>query len=554
MPKDFFRKSLSLLLQRQTNILSAAIVIMATVVFSQVLGLIRQRLLVSIFGASDTLGVYLASNKLPDLLFQLIIAGALSSAFIPVFSDFLTKGKEKEGYKMASTVLALGCVLFFFFAVILFLFAPFFLQILNIGSGFTPHQTELMANLVRIVIIGQILFIIGTFFSVLLQSYNHFFIPGFAAALYNLGVILGIVILHPMLGIYSPAYGSILGALFFILFQLPLVKKIGFIFSPSLNWNIDGVKTVMVLMWPRTLSLAVFQMGTVATVALFSFLSSSGRNYVIFDYAQTLAYAPIGLIGQTIAQAAFPVLSRERERLDDFKTTFLTSFTQVLYLILPISVLLLVLRIPIVRLVYGTGQFDWVATVLTGRTLALLTFSIFSQALTYLVARGFYAIHNTKTPLIIGALTTVLMVGIAAVLVLVYKSGIQGIAIAYSVSSIINIVLLFIFLDVKIGGFARKSLFLSMGKIVIATICMGIALYIPIKLLDQLVFDTTKTINLLLLTGISSIAGLTIYVFLTWLLNVREAMTFILLFKKVGNWKEILEKSNESIDNARFNP
>lgn len=553
MPKDFLRKSLSILLQRQTNILSAAFIIMATVIFSQILGLVRQRMLVGIFGASNTLGVYLAANKLPDLLFQLIIAGALSSAFIPVFSDLLSKGKEKEAYKMASTILSIGCLVFLFFALLLVLFTPFFIQILNIGSGFTQSQTMLMANLVKVIIIGQILFIIATFFSVLLQSYSHFFIPGLAAALYNLGTIIGIVLLSGSVGIYAPAYGNILGALFFIIFQIPLVKKLGFQFIPSLNTQIEGVKTVIKLMWPRTLSLGVFQLGTVATVALFSFLSSSGRNYVIFDYAQTLAYAPVGLIGQTIAQAAFPVLSREREDINDFKSTFLTSFTQVLYLILPVSVLFLVLRIPVVRLVYGTGEFDWVATVLTGRVLALLAFSIFAQALTLLVARGFYALHDTKIPLFIGAFTTVVMVVLGALFVLFYKFGVESIAVAYSISSILNVLLLFIFLDIKVGGFGLKTLFLSFGKIFIATFCMGIALYIPIKLLDQLVFDTTRTINLLLLTGISSFAGLSIYLFLTWLLNVKEATTFILLFKRVGNWREVLEKTDEPIDGTKFN-
>src|SRR3990167_1738218 len=126
---DFFRKSLSLLLQRQSNILSAAVVIMATIIFSQILGLIRQRLLVSIFGASNTLGVYLAATRLPDFLFQLIVAGALASAFIPVFSDYLVKGKDEEAHKMASGLLMILLVIFFIFSIVLFILAPFLLQI-----------------------------------------------------------------------------------------------------------------------------------------------------------------------------------------------------------------------------------------------------------------------------------------------------------------------------------------------------------------------------------------------------------------------------------------
>jgi putative peptidoglycan lipid II flippase len=307
-------------------------------------------------------------------------------------------------------------------------------------------------------------------------------------------------------------------------------------------------------MWPRTLSIGIFQLGTIVTVTLVSFLPNPGRNYVIFDYAQTLAFAPVVLFGQAIAQAAFPVLSQERERLEDFKTTFITSLNQMLYLVLPISVLFLVLRIPIVRLIYGAAQFDWAATVLTGTTLAFFSISIFAQSLVYLVSRGFYALHDTKTPLIIGALTTGFMIFLGALFIFIYHYGIESIAIAYSIGSIINIFVLFIFLDRKTGGFKKISLMISLAKITLATIFTGFALYIPIKLLDQLVFDTTKTINLILLTGISSFAGLSLYLFLTWLFNVKEATMFILLFKRLGDWRQILKGSEEVIDGTRFNP
>ncbi len=554
MPKNFLQKGLSLLLQRQTNILSAALVIMATVILSQFLGLIRQRLLVSIFGASNTLGVYLAANNFPDLLFQIIIAGAFSSAFIPVFSDFLAKGKEEEGYKMASTLLVVGCTVFFFFSLALFLFAPFFVNFFNLGGKYSVEQMVLMANLTRIIIMAQFLFIGATFFSALLQSYNHFFIPGIAAATYNLGIIFGIVAFSGNAGIYAPAYGSILGGCFFVLVQLPMIKKVGFRFLPSCKLATVGVLEVVRLMWPRILSNGVFQIGVIAIASLISFISDPGRNNVIFDYAKTLAFAPVGLIGQTIAQAAFPVLSRERENMEAFKATFLTSFTQMFYLILPVSALLLVLRIPVVRLVFGAGQFDWAATVLTGRTLAFFTISIFAQGLIYLVSRGFYALHDTKIPLIVGCITTTGMILLSILFVLYYHLGVTSIAFAYSITGIINLLILFILLDRKIGGFNKKELFMPLIKIFLATLFTGVGLYIPIKLLDQLVFDTTRTINLLLLTGISSFVGLIFYLFLTWFLNVKEALTFVLLFKKVGNWREILGTSEEVIDGTRFNP
>ena len=555
MPKDFFKKSLNLLLKRQSNILSAAFVIMATIILSQVLGLIRQRLLVAIFGASDTLGVYLASTKLPDFLFQLIIAGALSSAFIPVFSDYLVKGKEKEGHKLASTLLFVSLLIFVFFSLILFIFAREFSSL--IAPGFSGEQLNLMANLTRVIIFGEALFIIGSFLSAILQSYNHFFIPGFASALYNLGIILGIIFLSPFVGIYSAAYGVILGALIFVLMQIPFVKKLGFSFIPSISIasiKSSGVMDVFKLIWPRTLSITIFQIGTIITVTLVSFLQSPGRSYVIFDYAQTLAFAPVVLFGQAIAQAAFPILSKEKDKLEDFKATFITSFNQMLYLVLPFSVLFIVLRIPVVRLIYGAAQFDWQATVLTGRTLAFFSISIFAQSLSYLISRGFYALHDTKTPLVIGTISTTTMILIGVLFVFVYHLGVEGIAFAFSIASILNFLIMFIFLDIKTKGFDKIPLIKTVTKIFLASAFTAFALYIPIKLLDQLVFDTTKTINLIILTGISSFAGLSLYLFLTWLFDVKEASMFILLFKKIGDWRQILKKSEETIDGTHFNP
>lgn len=525
---------------------------MITIVLSQILGLVRQRLLVSIFGASDTLGIYLASSRLPDFLFQLVIAGALSSAFIPVFSNYLERDNKIDAHRLGSTLLIWGLIIFSFLSIILFVFANDFSRF--IAPGFTPLQISLMSNLTRIIIIGEFLFIIGTFFSAVLQSYNHFFVPGIASALYNLGIIISILILHNFIGIFAAAFGVVLGALTFILVQLPQVKKVGFSFVLSLSVKSNGVMDVAKLMWPRTLSIAIFQVGTIITVTLVSLLPTPGRNYVIFDYAQTLAFAPIVLFGQAIAQAAFPILSREKDRLEEFKTTFITSFNQILYLILPISILFLVLRIPIVRLVFGASQFDWQATVLTGKTLAILSISLFAQALVYLIARAFYALRDTKTPLYIGVVTTTTMILLGFFFTRFYYLGIEGVALAYSISAFLNFFILFVLLDKKIGGFHKQMLLSSVIKIFIATFFTGFALYIPIKLLDKLVFDTTRTINLLLLTGISSFIGLSIYLFLTWIFNVKEATTFLLIFKRIGNWREVLGKSEEVIDATRINP
>ncbi len=579
MPQNIIQRGANLILKRQTNILSAAYIIMATVVFSQILGVVRQRLLASIFSVSNTLGIYDYSTLLPETLFQLTITAALSSAFIPVFSEYLAKDKEKEGHIMASTLLSLGMFIFAIISIILGVFAPFFLSFFNQGGQFTASQMSLMANLMRVFTIGQLLFIIGTFISAFLQSYNHFFISGIAAALYNLGTIIGVLSLSSTIGIYSAPVGNIIGAVIYILVQIPLARKVGFSFIPSTRYIFsEGIKRIGILMWPRTISLIIFQAGTLILASFISFLGDPGRMYVIYNFAKTLAFAPVALFGASIAQAAFPVLSREKNNPEEFKATFMTSFNQILYIILPIAVLILILRVPLVRFAYGADKVDWDATVAIGRTVAYFTIAIAAQALINLVSRAFYALHDTKSPLIIGALTTIIMLVIAYVSILIYQTGLQefalpysffegvtsgsinfnfgtdGIAFAYSMGSLLNLVILLVILDNKTGGFHRKKQIKTFLKVGVASLLMAFALYIPIKLLDQLVFDTTRTINLIFLTGISSAIGLSLYLLLTWLFDVKEAKTYLLIFKKLGNWKEILGISDETIDGTRVNP
>ena len=551
LSKNLLQKGLTLLLRQQTNILSAAFIIMATVLLSQILGLIRQRLLLATFGVSTT-GLYYYATSLPDSLFQIVISGALSSAFIPVFAQYLTRKEEKEGYYFASSLLTVSLAIFFIISVVLFIFAQQFVHWF-VAPGLPHTQIVNIASQMRIILLGEMFFIIASFFSSILQCYNQFLIPGIASALYNFGIIVGIMVLSPFIGVFAASWGVVLGAFLFILLQVPFVIKAGFQFHLILKVT-HGVKEVLHLMWPRTISIAIANIGVLVTGILISYLVDGSRNLVIFDSAKTLAFAPVALFGASIAQAAFPVLARQRENKEEFKQTLLASFMQMLYIILPVAVLFLVLRIPLVRLVYGVSKFDWPATVLTGRTLAFFSLSIFAQSLINLLQRAFWALHDTATPLVVVAISTVVMIVLGVVFLFGYHFGVASIAFAYVLSSLINFVVLFILLDRKTGGFDKKFIFVSCGKIFIATGITAVALYVPIKLLDQVVYDTTKTINLLELTGIASICGIISYGVLTWLFKVKEAQTFILMAARVGNWRDVLDKKEEAIEPTKVNP
>ena len=363
------------------------------------------------------------------------------------------------------------------------------------------------------------------------------------------------MLLHQYAGIYAVPLGIILGSIVFVIVQLPLAKKVGFSFDPAINFfRSKGIHKIFVLMWPRTIQVAVQQLGTVILAAIIAFMTEPGRMHLLFDSAKTLMFAPVSLVGLSIAQAAFPVLSREKNNLDNFKVTFITSFNQMTYLILPISIFILVLRIPIVRLAFGADKFDWPATVLTGHILAFLSLSIFAQALIVLLYRAFYALHNSFIPLVVSFASTAMLIILGYYFVMVQKMSIESIALAFTLANILQLMILIIVLNRKVGGFTKTLLIFPSLKIFLASFLTGISLYIPIKLLDQLVFDTTRTINLIFLTGISSFIGLSFYLFLTWLLDVKEATNFIFLFKKLGNWREILKSRDEIIDSERPNP
>ncbi|MBI4039782.1 murein biosynthesis integral membrane protein MurJ [Candidatus Daviesbacteria bacterium] len=521
---------LSLLSTRQTSILSGAAVLMTTVLASKILALVRDRLLAHAF-SPDTVGVFLAAFRLPDLMFQVLIFGALSVAFIPVFTDYLHKRGEIEAFEFASDILNVVLVLFVLVSSVVFIFARPLTSL--IVPGFTESQKQITTNLTQIILLGQILLAVGSFFAGIAQSYQRFIIPALAGVLYNLGIILGIVFLVKPYGIYGPAFGVIIGTALHVLVQLPLVASLGF--KHRLNFNLKswGVKEVTRLMSMRTIGVAVEQINETIGVVLASLISTASVTYLTF--AQHLQTAPIGLFGATIAQAALPVLSREQARGEDasFKVTLLTTLHQILFLALPATAILIVLRIPAVRLVFGASRFDWEATVLTGRTLAFLSLGLASQAIVLLLVRGFYAMKDTKTPVIVSVVTVTLNIILSVVFVQVLHLEVWSLGLAYSVVSILSVTMLVWGLNKKVGGFNQYDLYVPFLKMLLASVVAAVALYIPVKAFDRLVFDTTRTVNLILLSGIAASFGLAVYVLLVWLMQVKELGTFVNLIKKV---------------------
>jgi len=526
-----FRRTMSIFGKQQTGILSAASVIMTMVLFSRILGLLRDRLLAARF-TPEQLGVYYAAFRLPNMLFELLVMGALITAFIPVFTAFCdTKGK-KEAFSMASSVINIGLAIFAVCSLPLLIFTDKISSFL--APGFSADQIRLMVTFTRIMVIAQVFpLIIGNFFTGILQSFRNFIIPSFAPVAYNIGIIVCIVILSPFFGLYAPVIGVVLGAILFTAVQVPLVFAVGYRHEWRFSISNPGTREVGKLMLPRALGLAVSQIDTTMDLILASLLGAGAVT--VFNFAQHLQQVPIGLFGASISQAALPTLSLlyAKKDLSEFKKVFLASYQQIFFLVIPISIIFIVLRIPMVRLIFGASTlFDWDSTVATGKTLALFSISLFAQSLVHLLARSFYALHDTRTPVIIGAISVMINTVLSVLFIMYYHLEVWALGLSASLAGIFNMLLLIIALDKKVGCFNRYELLMPVIKVILSGMVAGVALYIPIKLLDQLVFDTTKTINLMFLTIISTLFGLSVYLFLTWFLEVPQAGMVTALFKR----------------------
>lgn len=543
MVQSLINGSKKFLQTEHKSILSAAFVIAASYMASALLGLVRNHLLAARFfgGLEGDLDVYFAAFVLPDTIFQLLVIGAVSAAFIPVFQEHLDRGKEEAHYLSNAALTTIGSILAGI-SVILIIFAR---PVAGLMAHYSPEKLDLMANLIRIMSLAQLLFTLSAFLTGILQSQRRFLIPAIAPLLYNLGTILGIYFFSSTLGIYSAALGVVFGAFLHVIVQIPLIRHLGF--SPKLVFKPGhpGVVTMLRLMPPRALALGLDQIERWVAVNLTSLLAAGSLS--IFSFARQLYALPVSLFGVSLSQASFPTLSDEAAQSDlsKFKETLGKSLSQIFFFALPASVLVLVLRIPLVRLAFGARSFPWDATLLTARALAFLSLSIAPLAVTQVLTRAFHALKDTRRPLYIGASTMVVFTVSASYLSGRMGYGILGITSMMSLSNYLDFILLYIFLRRRIGPI-RVSW--RLAKMLIASAATALALWGPMRLLDKYVFDTTRTLPLIGLTLSVSVVGFLVYLVFCKMLAIEELSDVAALVKKLGNWRRILGESDEVIE------
>lgn len=548
MVNKIISKSQQFLNRKSSSILSAAAIIGVSFLASALLGLMRNRLLAARFfgGMEGVLDVYFAAFVIPDTVFQLLVVGAVSAAFIPVYQEYYAKS-ETEGNNLANAALTtIGTSLFVFSALI----AIFARPLSSLLTHFPGDKLDLMANLIRLMCLAQMLFAVSSFLTGVLQSQKRFLVPAIAPLLYNLGTIVGVFFLSPYIGIYSAAVGVVFGAFLHMAIQLPTAFSLGYF--PKLVWNFKhpGVRTMMKLMPPRALALGLDQIERAVAVNLTSYLAAGSLS--IFTFARQLYVLPISLFGVSLSQASFPSMAQEALLSDKtkFRQTLSKSILQIFFFALPASVLILILRIPLVRIAFGAKSFPWDATLTTGRALAFLTLSIAPQSVTNSLTRSLHALKDTKSSLVIGFITMVIFVTLAYVLGFFVEKDVVGLCLALSVGNLVDFILSYQAVRKKVGSLGISK---RIYKMVAASLITAVFLWIPMRLLDKFVFDTTHTVPLIALTLIVSTVGFAVYLFICWLMKIDELQEVVLIVKKLGNWRKILASSDEVLETTPSN-
>lgn len=515
--------------------MGGALVIAVFSFLSKLFGLLRERLIAGHFGAGTISDIYYSAFRLPDLIFNTLVLGALTSAFIPVFQKVWLKDKT-EGLKLANSVLNLFLLFIGLLTILAIIFAGNIMPLIT--PGFSPWMQEQNIILTRIMLLAVVFFVASNIIGGILNSWKRFFSFSLAASFYNLGIIGGIIWFYPYFGMSGLAWGVCLGAFLHLLIQLPEVYKNGYHYQFILSWSKE-LKRILILMIPRTMGLAAAQLNLVVITIIASTLTSG--SIAIFNLASNLASIPISLFAVSLAVAVFPTfteaLSQDNHQL--FAKNFSISLRRILYLLIPISAVMVILRAQLVRIILGTGQFGWEDTYYTAQTLGFFALSIFAQGLIPLLARSFYALEDTKTPTIVGIICVVLNILLSRILA--PDLGIIGLALSFSISSIINMLILYVILHWRIPHLDEQPILGSLVKIGISTVVAGAFVYACLNFLALLV-NMRSFWGIFTQGVLSGLVGLLVYVILSILLKMEE----VVLIKKMLRKTLLLLKNGKN--------
>lgn len=446
--------------------LSNTAIVAGGYLLSRVLGLLREIIIANQFGTGVEIGAYRAVFPIIDMIYIVLAGGALGSAFIPVFAGLLAEKKEQAAWRLASGILNIAFVSLVIGCMLIAVLADPIVA-LTVGSGFDADKRALTALLLRLMLLQPLLMGIGAISKATLESFDRFTLPALGANLYNIGIILG-ALLSPWLGAFGLVLGILLGALLFLLIQLPGLRAVGARYSLNAGLQTPGVGEVGRLIGPRLFGQAVWQINMIAIV---SFASPLGLEAVAANgVAQQLMLLPHGLLALSVGTVIFPQLARAYALGDTVtvRDIALRAIRLVLFLALPASILLGTLSRPIVQLLFQRGNFDQTSTALTSQALSFYMLGLAAFAVSEIAVRSFYAMKDTRTPVVIALIAVITNIGLAW-LFMARNAGLPGLASAFSIANTLEAALLLAIFGRRVGGLGR-DFWLALGKMLLASV------------------------------------------------------------------------------------
>jgi putative peptidoglycan lipid II flippase len=434
------------------------------------------------FGTSPEMDAFLAANRVSETLFVLMAGGALGSAFIPTFTGLLTKGERNPAWKLASAIANLILIVLIVAALLAAIFAqPLVRYVLAPGFANEPGQIAQTVNLLRLMLPSAVIFGLSGLVMGILNSHQVFFIPALTPAMYRLGMIFGVLFLTPTMGIYGLAWGVVIGACLHLLLQIPSLLRLKGIYVSTLGLKMLDVRHVGLLMLPRVFGAAVVQLNFWVNNLLASFMG--GGSVTGINWGFTMMLLPEAVIAQAVATAAMPTLSAQYAlgKVDDLRNSIATSLRGILLLAIPASIGMILLREPIIALMLQYGKFTAASTQLISWALLWYSAGLVGHCVVEILARAFYAMHDTKTPVLVGAVAMGLNV-VFSVLFSRWFSNIGwlplgGLALANSLATGLEAVRLLFLMRRRLGGLEGQRILRGTSQAVLVAAVMALAVW-----------------------------------------------------------------------------
>lgn len=465
------------LLNKANRVLSvswAAGLLASATLIANLLGLLRERLLLANFGVGAELDAYKAAFTIPDFMYFILTSGALSVTFIPVFNERLLKGNKKSAWALSTSLLNFMAVITLAASVLIMIFASPLVHI--VASGLDDTQTAQAANMMRLIAVNPFLFSISAVFTSMQQAVGRFVFFALAPSFYSIGIILGTIYLSPYFGIEGVAYGVVIGSIFQLIISAMGLFGMGYRYTPRISWKHKGFREVLGLLPARSVDQGIDYFNNIVEVNIASRLGAGAIT--AYQTAFTLHSVPISLIGMAIGTAVFPRLSERinQGRSDLFKKELLSILRIVVWLALPTSVIAYLGRGYLVRLLAAGGN------PVIASLLGLLAVSIFFRSIFHIMSRSFYAQHDTKTPLYISIFAIILNIILAVWMAQPENYGLNGLALAQSIVAVAEVSLLIFFLWRRYPGFITPEFSSALVKMISAVGLMSVLTYILIRI------------------------------------------------------------------------